>query len=241
MDHILFDHIAVGMPKMADAAPFLAGELGGVPDIGGPSGPYTWGTYRFEGGGCIEIIEPLGPPGFLHRFLAERGPGFHHVTFKVPSLDDVCARAERAGYEIVGRDDSDPGWKQAFLHPKQALGIVVQFAQPGPAHGTARPFAPPPGVSSPPPPATLLGLRMRAQSRERAVTQWSTVLQGKMTAGPRGSLVFSWPGSFMRLAVEIDPVEHEGPIAIELSSPRMLALPEGPHPALGAVFTQEEA
>ncbi len=240
VDRILFDHIAVGMPKMADAAPFLAGELGGAPDMGGPSGPYTWGTYRFEGGGCIEILEPLGASGFLHRFLAERGPGFHHVTFKVPSLDEVCARAEHAGYDIVGRDDSNREWKEAFLHPKQALGIVVQFAQPGPAQGTARPFTPPPGVPSPPPPATLLGLRMRAQSRERAVIQWGTVLQGQMADGPRGSLVFSWPGSFMRLIVEIDPVRNEGPIAIELASPRALALPDGPHPVLGAVFKQGE-
>jgi hypothetical protein len=82
---------------------------------------------------------------------------------------------------------------------------------------------------------------MRVQSRERAVTQWGTVLQGKMADGPRGSLVFRWPGSFMRLAVEIDPVQNEGPIAIELASPRTLTLPEGPHPVLGAVFKEEEA
>jgi methylmalonyl-CoA/ethylmalonyl-CoA epimerase len=241
VDHILFDHIAIGMPKMADAAPFLAGELGGIPDSGHASGSFTWGTYRFEGDGSIEIIEPLGTSGFLHRFLAARGPGIHHVTFKVPSLDEVCARAEAVGYGIVGRDDSDAEWKEAFLHPKQALGIVVQFAQPGPSHGTPHPSTPPPGVPSPPPPVTLLGLRMRAQSRERAVTQWGTVLQGKMTGGPRGGLVFSWPGSFMRLTVEIDPVQNEGPIAIELASPRTLTLPAGPHPDLGTVFTEEEA
>lgn len=241
VDRILFDHVAIGMPTMADAAPFLSGELGGVPDAGYPSGVFTWGTYRFEGGGSIEIIEPLGASGFLHRFLAERGPGVHHVTFKVPSLDEVCARAEAAGYDIVGRDDSEPTWREAFLHPKQALGIVVQFAEPGPSQGTARPSTPPPEVPSPPPPVTLLGLRMRAQSRERAVTQWGTVLQGKMADGPRGSLVFRWPGSFMRLAVEIDPVQNESPIAIELASPRTLALPEGPHPDLGTVFTEEEA
>jgi methylmalonyl-CoA/ethylmalonyl-CoA epimerase len=228
------------MPTMADAAPFLAGNLGGIPDSGHRSVSFTWGTYRFEGGGSIEIIEPRGPSGFLRRFLAERGPGIHHVTFKVPSLDDVCAR-EAAGYDIVGRDDSDPTWKEAFLHPKQALGIVVQFAQPGPSQGAACPVTPPPGVSSPPPPVTVRGLRMRAQSRERAVTQWGTVLQGKMAEGPRGNLLFSWPGSFMRLAVEMDPVQDEGPIAIELSSRRRLALPEGPHPALGAVFKEGEA
>ena len=241
VDRVLFDHIAIGMPKMADAALFLAGELGGVPDAGDPSGAFTWGTYAFEGGGSIEVLEPRGAPGFLHRFLAERGPRVHHVTFKVPSLDAACARAEAAGYGIVGGDRSDPSWKEAFLHPKQALGIVVQLAEPGPSADSWHPRMPPPGVLSPPPPVTVLGLRMRCPSRERAVTQWSAVLQGKMTNGPRGRLVFSWPGSFMRLAVEIDPVQDEGPIAIELASTRPLALPEGPHPLLGIVFSTEEA
>ncbi len=239
--HILFDHIAIGVSRTADAAPFLAGELGGIPDAGQPSGVFTWGTYRFEGGGSLELIEPLGGDGFVHRFLAERGPGIHHVTFKVPSLDEVCARAEEAGYGIVGRDDSDPDWREAFLHPKQALGIVVQFAQPGPSDGTASPSTPPPAVASAPPPVTVLGLRMRCQSRERAVTQWGTVLQGEMAEGSRGDLLFRWPGSFMRLAVEIDPVQNEGPMAIELVSPRRLDVPRDAHPVLGTVFTAQEA
>jgi methylmalonyl-CoA/ethylmalonyl-CoA epimerase len=236
---IRFDHIAIAVPAMSQAAPFLAGELGGVPDAGCPSmaRAFTWGTYAYEGGGSIEVLEPLGASGFLHRFLAERGPSIHHVTFTVPSLDEISARAEAVGYDVVGRDDSDPEWREAFLHPKQALGIVVQFAQPGLSDGTA--FTPPPGVSAPPPPVTVLGLRMRCQSRERAITQWSTVLQGTMTEGPQGSLVFRWPDSFMRLAVEIDPVQTEGPIAIELTSARRLALPAGPHPLLGTVFEEE--
>jgi catechol 2,3-dioxygenase-like lactoylglutathione lyase family enzyme len=241
VDRILFDHIAIGMPAMADAAPFLSGELGGIPDSGQPTGAFTWGTYSFEGGGSIEILEPRGRSGFLHRFLAAGGPRIHHVTFKVPSLDEVCRRAEAAGYDIVGRDDSDATWKEAFLHPKQALGIVVQFAQPGPSQGAPRPATPPPGAPSAPSPVTVRGLRMRAQSRERAMTQWGTVLQGTAADGPRHSLVFTWPGSFMRIAVEIDPVQNEGPMAIELASLRGLALPEGPHPVFGTVFRKEEA
>jgi hypothetical protein len=233
------------MPKMADAAPVLSCALGGIPGSGHPNGAFTWSTYRFEGGGSIEILEPRGPSGFLHRFLAERGPGIHHVTFKVPSLDQVSARAEKAGYDVVGRDDADVTWKEAFLHPKQALGIVVQFAEPGSSPESSQevphPRTPPPGAPSAPSPVTVLGLRMRAQSRERAIAQWGTVLQGHAADGPRGSLVFTWPGSFMRLSVEIDPVQNEGPIAIEIASLRNLALPEGPHPVLGAVFKKEEA
>ncbi len=236
---ILFDHIAIGVPAMSQAAPFLAGELGGVPDVGSPSGDFRWGTYAYEGGGSLEVLEPLGASGFLHRFLAERGPGIHHVTFKVPSLEDACIRAETAGYDVIGRDTSDPEWREAFLHPKQALGIVVQLAQPGPSDGAPSPSTPPPGVAAAPAPVTVLGIRMRCQSRERAITQWSGVLHGEMAGGPRGSLVFRWPGSPMRLAVDIDPVQNEGPIAIELRSARRLGLPAGPHPVLGAVFVEE--
>ena len=238
---ILFDHIAIGVPVMSQAAPFLAGELGDVPDVGSPSGDFRWGTYAYEGGGSLEVLEPLGASGFLHRFLAEHGPGIHHVTFKVPSLEDACIRAETAGYDVIGRDTSDPEWREAFLHPKQALGIVVQLAQPGPSDGAPSPSTPPPGVAAAPAPVTVLGVRMRCQSRERAITQWSGVLHGEMAGGPRGSLVFRWPGSPMRLTVAIDPSRDEGPLAIEYASERPLALPSGRHPVLGAVFTRTDS
>lgn len=158
----------------------------------------------------------------------------------MPSVAEACVRAESAGYGIVGRDDSDPEWKEAFLHPKQALGIVVQFAEPGPPHAGSRPMVLPPGVPDAPSSVTILGLRMRCQSVERATTQWKTMLQGTAVEGLRGELVFSWPGSPMRLAVEIDPVQNEGPIAIELASRRPLSLPVGPHPVLGTVFREAE-
>ena len=43
-----------------------------------------------------------------------------------PSLDAISARAASLGYTNVGSDRSDPHWQEAFLHPKQAQGIVVQ-------------------------------------------------------------------------------------------------------------------
>jgi methylmalonyl-CoA/ethylmalonyl-CoA epimerase len=172
MTRIRFDHIAIGMSRMADATEMLVGILGGVPAYGQPSGVFRWGSWTFEGGGAIEILEPMGDHGFLHRFLGERGPGVHHVTFMVPSLDEVSARAERAGYDVVGRDDRDPGWKEAFLHPKQALGIVVQFAESAGGDGEPQPhWQPPPGPPDPPAPVALVGLRLRAHSRERARRQ----------------------------------------------------------------------
>lgn len=163
---LVLDHIAIATRRMADAPPFLVGVLGGAPYMGNDDSVYRWGQWRFANGGRLEILEPVGDDGFLHRFLAARGPGIHHVTFKVPSLADACAHARSLGYEIVGYDDSNPDWGEAFLHPKQAQGIVVQLAQPGAsADGVLRRrWVAPSGPADPPPAVAVLGLRTRAQS-----------------------------------------------------------------------------
>jgi hypothetical protein len=235
-----FDHIAIAVGRLADAPAVLVGTLGGTPTgEGGPSGAYTWAQWRFAGGGRLEILEPLGEDGFLHRFLASRGPGIHHVTFKVPSLAQACERAVARGYRIVGHDDSDPSWAEAFLHPKEALGLVVQLAEARGPQGMPA-FAAPPGPADPPPPVTVVGLRTRARSVERAHVQWAGILQGRRETAASG-LVYRWPGSPMRIAVDIDPAAEEGPVAIELASPRAVTLSGGPHPVLGAVFRRSGA
>lgn len=234
-----FDHIAIGMPRIADALPFLVGELGGRPAGGRPSGEFTWAAWRYAGGGAIEVIEPRGHAGFLHRFLAQGGPRVHHVTFKVSSLEEACARAEAHGYAIVGRDESNPAWMEAFLHPKRALGIVVQLAE---AREPSPPGAPRgPREPAGPAPARIVGLGMRACSAERARAQWSSVLGGTCHQLAPDRLVFAWPGSPMRIVVDLDPVAEEGPAGILVDADRPLALPAGPHPVLGTVFRRPDA
>jgi len=121
-DRIVVDHIAVATERITSASPILTGMLGGKPHFGMDSGNFRFGQWRFKAGGRIEVLEPAGTDGFLHRFLAKHGPGIHHVTFKVPNLRTACERAESHGYTIVGYNDSDPRWEEAFLHPKEALG-----------------------------------------------------------------------------------------------------------------------
>jgi len=220
MPPIRLDHIAIALPRIADAASVLETVLGGVPERMRPAGVFRWASWTYAGGGRIEILEPAGADGFLHRFLAAHGPGVHHVTFKVPDLDAICRRAERHGYGIVGRDESDPTWKEAFFHPKQALGIVVQLAEAG-AAPPGDPGDLPPGRAGAPAPVRILGLRMRAHSRERALTQWRDILAAEVEEGD--GLAFRWPDSPIRVLVEIDPTAAEGPLAIELASARALA------------------
>ncbi len=228
------DHVAIGVPRLEVAAPFLEGALGGAPAGGHPGVPFGFAQWLFAGGGRIEIIYPMGPPdGFLHRFLARGGPRVHHLTFKVPSLDAICARAASLGYDVVGMDRSDPHWQEAFLHPKQAQGIVVQIVESRPRPDEQDRAEPKPRDDA----ARVRGLRLSARSGEAARRQWGELLGG---AGwiSGDALIFRWPESPLVVLVDIDPAREEGARWIELECARDLGLPDGPIPELGTRFVQ---
>lgn len=115
MPPIRLAHIAIALPRIAEAPAALVAVLGGVPDQCRPSGAFRWATWTFAAGATIEVLEAMGTDGFVHRFLAARGRGIHHVTFKVPDLAEACTRAEKAGYGIVGATSpTGPGRKRSF-------------------------------------------------------------------------------------------------------------------------------
>jgi len=241
--HILFDHIAIAVHDPAGVTPLLVGELGGEPVAAGPGAGFLWYQWRFGGAGVLEILEPHGPSdGFLHRFLESRGPGIHHVTFKVPNHTVAIERATRQGYDVVGLNADDPHWMEAFLHPKQAQGIVVQIVETGPQDDGSDwqlPF--PPSPEPAPDPTALRGLRMVAHDLERARLQWQSLLGAECEAG-ENLLVFRWAGSPLRIAVEIDRDRPEGPIGLEWSTESARSLPATADSVLGtANFAASEA
>ncbi len=77
----------------------------------------------------IELIapNPTAPPGFLDRFLAKRGEGLHHVSIDVDRLDPVLAALERDGVRITDRGRSPQGRQTAFISPRSAFGVLIQF------------------------------------------------------------------------------------------------------------------
>ena len=105
--------------------------LGGPPD--GEPTPFYFSQVRMAGGTKLEFLQPIPGEGsdFLRRFLHRSGPGPHHLTFKVPDIRAAMAEANAGGYDIVNEQLDSPTWKEAFLHPKQSHGIVIQLAQPG--------------------------------------------------------------------------------------------------------------
>jgi len=235
MDAVRLDHVALGLPRAEDAVELFESRLGGAPAGGFDGVPFGFRQWEFAGGGRIEVIFPSGPPGgFVHRFLESGGPRVHHVTLKVPSLDATLARAAERGYSVVGVDRSNAGWQEAFLHPKQAQGIVVQMVEQG---GEANHEDLLPAPRPRPDAARVTALRLSAKSADAARRQWGELLGGSgFIQGD--SLIFRWPESPIALLVDVRPDAEEGPVQIELRADRDLGLPRSPYPGLGTRFVQ---
>ncbi len=213
------DHVAIAAHRIADAAELLAGRMGGAPHAGGPGVGFRGAQWEFAGGGRIEVIEPDGPAnGFLHRFLAKHGPGFHHVTLKVSDIYRAADAARAFGYEVVGFNDQFEGWKEMFLHPRQAQGIVIQLAQthpeiPDESWGPEFPFPKPPRTSDAR--VRVLGLRLAAGDLDKARRQWADCL-GATIEREDDSLVFRWNDSPLWIRVVKRPHLPPGPLCLEL-------------------------
>ncbi|MCZ7535300.1 MAG: VOC family protein [Acidimicrobiia bacterium] len=131
------DHVALAAPDISEALDLFAGTLGGTITSGGQTVGFrpvqVWIGDSTGEGMTVELIEPwdVEHNDFLARFLAAKGAGPHHLTFKVPDLVAALDRVREAGYTPVQVDLSEPEWREAFLMPREAHGTVVQLAQPG--------------------------------------------------------------------------------------------------------------
>jgi methylmalonyl-CoA/ethylmalonyl-CoA epimerase len=87
------------------------------------------------GDGHVELLQPLGPDTAVGRFLARRGPGLHHIAYRVASVEDTLQALSAAGVRLI---DERPrtgirGSQVAFLHPSFNGGVITEIVQPAPA------------------------------------------------------------------------------------------------------------
>jgi len=90
------------------------------------------------GDAIIELIEPVGEDSFVQQFIDKRGEGLHHLTFRAPELPATLAGLKAAGVRIVGERQWDSDSQEAFISPRSAHGVLIQFGI-GFPHALARP------------------------------------------------------------------------------------------------------
>lgn len=191
------DHLAIGVEQWPDAYARFVVELGGRWSHGGNAGEFQPYQLTYRDDMHLEFISPgVQPDGFMRRFIDHNGPGAHHITFKVPSLNQTLDEVDELGISVLGGRTNMDFWKEAFLHPKLAgVGTLIQIAQideealtrmkiganrpddfpeqPGPQHGVA-----------------WLGLSV--ESLENAKQLFAGVLHGTVVEDGPGWARLSW-------------------------------------------------
>lgn len=127
----LVDHVAVAVRDISSAVPLFVDALGGKFLFAGENAAqgFRWAQFRFPHGGKIELVTPSSGDGFVQRFLDRRGEGVHHVTLKVPDIVLALEHLRSRGVEPINVRLGHPSWKEAFIHPRDGHGVLIQLAQ----------------------------------------------------------------------------------------------------------------
>jgi methylmalonyl-CoA/ethylmalonyl-CoA epimerase len=123
-------HVGIAVPDLDAALAFYRDVLGIEPHPPEEADGASILALPF-GESEVELLAPLGPDTPIGRYLARRGPGIHHICYRVPDLDAALGACRAAGYRLI---DEAPrrgaaGRRIAFVDPKATAGILLELTE----------------------------------------------------------------------------------------------------------------
>jgi methylmalonyl-CoA epimerase len=88
-------------------------------------------AFLNTGGSKLELLAPLNTTSTLAKFIAKRGPGLHHVCYRVTDINAELAKLTSVGLQLI---DHTPrhgagGTKIAFISPPSFLGVLTELCE----------------------------------------------------------------------------------------------------------------
>lgn len=88
-------------------------------------------AFLNTGGTKLELLMPLREDTPIAKFLANRGPGLHHICYKVANIREEMARLKQLGAKLI---DTTPrpgatGTIIAFLEPQSFSGVLTELCE----------------------------------------------------------------------------------------------------------------
>ena len=83
------------------------------------------------GSSYVQLLGALGPDTPVGRSLATRGPGVHHVAYRVEDLGAALDHLSAEGARLID-ERPRPGSRDtliAFVHPRSTGGVLVELVQ----------------------------------------------------------------------------------------------------------------
>jgi methylmalonyl-CoA epimerase len=126
------DHVGIAVPDLEAAVVEYRRLLGVEPshrerveDQGVEEVLFPVGTS------FVQLLGALGPDTPVGRSLATRGPGVHHVAYRVDDIEAALEHLREQGARLID-DTPRPGSRNtmiAFVHPGSMGGVLVELVQ----------------------------------------------------------------------------------------------------------------
>lgn len=131
------DHVGIAVEDL-DAAIQLYRDRLGLPLVHRETvtGQGVEAVLLDVGDSHLELLAPLAPDTAVGKFLARRGPGLHHVAYRVEDVQETLRRLADAGLRLID-ERPRPGIRGslvAFLHPASTGGVLTEIVQPSGGH-----------------------------------------------------------------------------------------------------------
>ena len=130
MSDIKLNHLAIVVDDMGAALRFWRDSLGlslaGA--IESVSAEEVDIAILKLGNAQIELIQPITDESGVAKYLAQHGPGLHHLCLEVPDLDAKLEELSARGCELINEKPRErDGRRYAFIHPKSAGGVLLEL------------------------------------------------------------------------------------------------------------------
>lgn len=132
-EHAL-DHVGIAVHSLDESLPLfesITGHKGHGRERVESQGVEV--VFLGTGEGRLELLAPTRDDSAVAKYLAKRGPGMHHLCYRVASVADELARYRAEGRQLI---DEAPragaaGHLVAFVHPRSTGGVLVELLQAG--------------------------------------------------------------------------------------------------------------
>jgi methylmalonyl-CoA/ethylmalonyl-CoA epimerase len=125
------DHVSLAVKDFEKAKNFFMEILGAIPCTNAEDDNlrYYWEMFSVGDLSRMELIKATGEGSFLDNFLESRTNGAHHITVETPNLNQFRKKLEEKGVPYFGYREASDNWKELFIHPRDAFGILIQVAE----------------------------------------------------------------------------------------------------------------
>jgi len=81
----------------------------------------------------VELLAALGNDTPVGKFIAERGPGMHHVAYEVDDVAAALVELAEHGAELIDLTPREGlfGLQVAFVHPASVHGVLSEVVSSG--------------------------------------------------------------------------------------------------------------